>query len=348
MAMWMNRAGRRGEWEKDFLRDGRIYLQWEELAQDLSTVSNRAALRSLPEATYPNAPKGRISSFLGQIWIFVRTMELGDWVGLPSKLKRAIHFGEITGPYQYDTTGEPRLRHYRTVNWFAPDVSRSTFSQDLLYGFGPPTICGIAAEDRIRSMASNGWRTVSPVPSNGIRPPLPPDIDGGLGASIDLEESARDEVAALVAAKFKGHRMALLVEEILKAQGYTTYRSPEGPDYGVDILAAPGPLGFGQPKMVVQVKSGDSPVDRATVDQLIGTMQNFGAEQGLFVSWGGFKSSVDKETARQFFRVRLWDQSALIDQILANYDKLDEDLRADLPLKRIWTVAQSDLASSNE
>ena len=132
---------------------------------------------------------------------------------------------------------------------------------------------------------------------------------------------------------------------MLKAQGYTTYRSPEGPDFGIDIMAAPGPLGFGQPRIVVQVKSGDTPIDRATVDQLIGTMQNVHAEQGLFVSWGGFKSSVEKETARQFFRVRLWGQKELIDQILENYEKLDEDLRAELPLKRIWTVAQTEDAS---
>ena len=34
-------------------------------------------------------------------------------------------------------------------------------------------------------------------------------------------------------------------------------------------------------------------------------MQNVQAEQGLPVSWGGFKNTVDKETATQFFRVRL-------------------------------------------
>ena len=41
----------------------------------------------------------------------------------------------------------------------------------------------------------------------------------------------------------------------------------------------------------------------------------------------------------QFFRVRLWDQNDLIEQLLAHYDQLDDDLRADLSLKRIWTVA---------
>ena len=133
--------------------------------------------------------------------------------------------------------------------------------------------------------------------------------------------------------------MARLVDGILKAQGYTTYVSPEGPDKGVDILAAQGALGFGEPRICVQIKSGDSPLDRPTLDQLIGTMQNVQAKQGLLVSWGGFKSSVDKEEANQFFRVRLWDQKDLIEQLLKHYDKLDADIRADLPLKQIWTVA---------
>ena len=36
------------------------------------------------------------------------------------------------------------------------------------------------------------------------------------------------------------------------------------------------------------------------------------------------------------------NQNDLIEQLLANYDKLDEDLRAELPLKRIWTVASAE------
>ena len=60
------------------------------------------------------------------------------------------------------------------------------------------------------------------------------------------------------------------------------------------------------------------------------------------------KSSVDKEKATQFFRVRLWDQQVLIEQILANYEKLDESLRADLPLKRIWTIAETEEAAGED
>jgi restriction system protein len=350
MALWMNRAGRHDEWEQNFLRDQRMYLQWEELNQDLGPIKDRDELRDVLRRTYPEDSTGTIGAYLGQIWAFAKIMKPGDWVALPVKSRRVIHFGEITGAYQFDGGQDPRLRHFRSVNWFELDVPRSNISQDILYALLPRTICQIDAEERIRAMAKNGWKPEGispphrPVPKRGA----PDDGESEQPPLIDLEESARDEIAALIRRKYKGHGMAWLVEAILKAQGYTTYRSPEGPDYGVDILAAPGPLGFGQPRIVVQVRSGDTPTDRPSVDQLIGTMQNFHADQGLFVSWGGFRLSVDKETARQFFRVRLWDQQVLIDQILENYDKLDEDLRAELPLKRIWIVAKDENAGLDE
>jgi restriction system protein len=68
-------------------------------------------------------------------------------------------------------------------------------------------------------------------------------------------------------------------------------------------------------------------------------MQNVQAEQGLLVSWGGFKGSVDKEIPTQFFRVRLWDQQELISQLMQHYDNLDESIKAELPLKRIWALS---------
>ena len=110
----------------------------------------------------------------------------------------------------------------------------------------------------------------------------------------------------------------------------------------MDILAAIGSLGFGDPKLCVQVKSGDTPRDRPTLDQLIGTMRNFRAEHGLLVSWGGFKSSVIKEEAHQFFQVRLWDSDAVIEELLNVYDKLDDDLKAEIPMKRVWALTVSE------
>jgi restriction system protein len=40
----------------------------------------------------------------------------------------------------------------------------------------------------------------------------------------------------------------------------------------------------------------------------------------------------------QFFKVRAWNSNDLIEPPMENYDKLDQDIRAELPLKRIWTL----------
>jgi restriction system protein len=60
------------------------------------------------------------------------------------------------------------------------------------------------------------------------------------------------------------------------------------------------------------------------------------------VSWGGFKTSINREEAQQFFHARLWDADDLIDELLTVYDKLDADVRAMLPLKRVWTLTSAD------
>jgi len=97
------------------------------------------------------------------------------------------------------------------------------------------------------------------------------------------------------------------------------------------MLAAPEPMGFGKPPVCVQAKSGASALDRPTLDQLIGLMQKVQASHGLLVSWGGFKSSLDKEEATRFFRVRRWDQGGLIDQGLAHDDNHSAGLCAERP-----------------
>jgi len=94
--------------------------------------------------------------------------------------------------------------------------------------------------------------------------------------------------------------------------------------------------------LCVEVKSESSPIDRPTVDKLIGAVTKFGAHEGLFVSWSGFKTNVLRELAASFFHVRLWTQKELLQQLFDHYEQLDEDIRAELPLKRIWTVTAAD------
>ena len=78
------------------------------------------------------------------------------------------------------------------------------------------------------------------------------------------------------------------------------------------------------------------------MDKLLGAMSKFNADHGLFVAWGGFKQNVQKDMASSFFRLRLWSQDDLLDELFAVYDKLDDELKAQLPLKRVWTVVAAD------
>lgn len=335
MALWLVRAGRHGEHERRFFDDGRIYMTWAELHDDLSTLKNKSELRTLLQKVYPSASSALLSNWTGQIGGFLFAMSSADTVAVPRKTKAAFGIGEIQGAYHYEPNVDMPYRHSRSVKWLNIDVPRSAFDQDLLFSLGAiQTICSVKkerAEERVRGYAQ-GRRAV----------PHKAEQEVSFTEPVDLERFARDEIATYIIQKFKGHGLARLVEAVLKAQGYSTFNSPPGPDKGVDILAAPGPLGSERPRICVQVKSQETPVDTPTLNQLIGTMQNVQADNGLLVSWGGFKSSVDREAATQFFKVRLWDQDALIDQVLKHYDKLDEDLRAELPLKRVWTVAMGE------
>jgi restriction system protein len=90
----------------------------------------------------------------------------------------------------------------------------------------------------------------------------------------------------------------------------------------------------------VQVKSGETPADVGVLRELQGVMPRFGAEQGLIVSWSGFKESVIREARQLFFEMRLWDAGDLVAAIQRSYERLPEELQAELPLKRIWLLVE--------
>jgi len=343
MAVWLVRAGSHGEYEQKFIEEKRVYVTWDLLAVDLAALPDRAALTSYIDERYTDVKPKTVTNWVSQIWPFAHDMAVGDLVIVPLKTQPAIQIGEITGEYRFEAQGPSPYYHWRSVKWVGDAIPRANFGQDLLFSFGAfMTICRIqrnSAEARLAAMRAKGWKAETGLPaaldvviSDGSEP----------GAATDIALLAQDQIAQLINSHFKGHSLTRLVDAILRAQGYTTYLSPDGPDGGADILAGSAPLGFGAPRLCVEVKSEDKPIDRPAVDKLLGAVTKFNADEGLFVSWSGFKPTVAKELAPSFFRVRLWNRSDLLEQLFAAYDRLDEDIRAELPLKRIWTVATQD------
>ncbi len=343
MALWMVRAGRQGLHENLALEKGQIIIGWDELP-DVSSIQTPEEMKNLCEEKYPNSSKAQLGMSTGQIWKFKDRIKVGDLVVLPLKSQSAIALGKVTGPYKYLSNNPYGAKHTHAVKWVRTDVSRNDFGQDLLSSMGAiMTVCQIRrneAEERIKSMldGQKDPHLGAKLPSIGEG-----EDDGGEeGIPYNLEEYSQDQIRKHIEAHFKEHELTRLVSAILKAQGYQTYMAPPGPDGGVDIIAGQGPMGFDPPKLCVQVKSGSSPMGVTTLRELQGVMKNFGAHQGLFVSWGGFKDTVRKEARTLFFEMRLWDSGDLVKSLLQNYEKLSDEIQAELPLKRIWTLVQED------
>lgn len=340
--LWSVKGGRYGSYEQMMLDESLVLLRWDvpggDLFGDLRQFRTRDDLEAEYTRLYPDASPHRRGNHVGQLWAYTYEMQSGDWVVLRMRTRSAVAVGEVTGPYEYRQN--LTARHCHPAKWTQTDLPPDRFGQDLLNSIGAQkTIARVLAEDaeaRVRAIAAG-----KPDPGIAI-PARPQPAAGGVDeyeALPDLEEIARDRVRAYLSRRFTGHALAQLVDAVLRAQGYVTLVSPPGPDGGVDILAGAGPMGFGTPRLVVQVKSGKAPVDSGVLRELQGTMQTHNAQQGLLVSWGGFRNTVPQEARRSFFSVRLWDQDALISALLEQYERLDEAVRVELPLKQVWVLA---------
>lgn len=336
MTLWLVRAGENGEREQTALEKKLAIVGWDRLP-DLSVVKKRELLTELLETQYPDKKKNTLTNWESQLWPFVSSMQIGDLVAMPSKTRSIIHFGNVTGDYKYEPGNPPGFRHTRPVYW-EYEIPRNQIEQDLLYSLGAfMAVCKIQrndAERRIKALLSD--KPGKPVGVDKPRVPI------GEEPEIDIEQFARDQISQTITRNFKGHKLTHLTAAVLEAQGYKLRISPEGPDGGVDIIAGKGPLGFESPRLVVQVKSSDSPVDVKVFRELNGVMDSFGAESGLIVAWGGFRGAVAREAARHYFKIRLWGPDDLVQMVQENYDRLPEYIQSDLPLKRIWILMLQD------
>ena len=356
---WLIRAGRHGEREDFNLENGMAGVGWDDLP-DLAGVSSREELAEMIREALPGSSNATIAAHVRQLWTVRTRVHPGHLVVLPRKRTSQIALGIVTQGYHYRDAPDPGPRHVVSVDWNRVDVPRTAVGQDLLYSLGSAlTVCSIRRNDgawRLHQILRTGEDPGARVgPTGGAADsaddPTESTADGGdsdddatdsANAPLDLERFAMDQIQARVVERFAGHGLSSLVAEVLEAEGFFTEVSLPGPDGGVDVFAAAGPLGLDSPRLVVQVKSSPSPVDAKTVRELQGVLTTHGAEQALLVAWGGINKAADRELRNQFFQVRVWDADELMRAVLRNYHRLSEDLRADLPLKQIWSLVEDE------
>jgi len=343
VAFWVVRAGRYGEREDVALEQNIVTGGWLAMP-DLTNIQAKPDIERIFREAYPERSK-IISNQVGQLWAFHDRIQTGDLIALPLKKQPAIAIGTVSGPYTYRPDLPEDARHTRPVRWINKVLPRTAIDSDIRFSLGSSlTVFQVQrndAEKRMRALISGKAPPTTHTPTTTL------DTKEATGESVsdamqDIEQYARDQITEHILRKFKGHGLANLVSEILKTQGYYTHVSPVGADGGVDIIAGRGPMGFDSPKLCIQVKSGQDPIDVKPLRELHGILKTFGADQGLMVAWGGYKDTALKEARQHFFQLRLWTSQELVEALLENYHKLPPGMQNDLPLKRIWALVPTE------
>lgn len=130
-----------------------------------------------------------------------------------------------------------------------------------------------------------------------------------------------------------------VVAALLRAMGYhISWIAPPGKDRGVDIVAASDPLATQTPRIKVQVKRQSQSIDVDGLRSFMAVLSD--GDVGIFVSVGGFTKAASEEARTQEKRrVTLLDSEALFDLWIQYYDKLDDQARRLLPLRKVYFLA---------
>lgn len=150
----------------------------------------------------------------------------------------------------------------------------------------------------------------------------------------ELEDEARTGIREYVRAKGP-YEFQEMVAALLRAMGYhTPFIAPKGKDGGIDIVAYFDPLGAKEPRVKVQVKHyPDNPIAAKDVRALVGVLR--AGDIGLFVTSGTFSPDARREAMNSKEYIRIIDGAEFINMWNEYYDRMSDEDKNMLPLKRI-------------
>ena len=225
--------------------------------------------------------------------------------------------------------------------WYLTEEGRKALSLDSLTFFKTATQKykeAIAARRRAEPSAAQQL-------TGGIREAAVDEeaIDRDTATALENAQStARSEIEAFIKA-LGPYPFQDLVAALLRGMGYfTPFVAPVGPDGGLDILAYKDPLGSVAPRLKVQVKHRrEQKVTVKEVRELVSLLSRDG-DTGLIVSSGGFTSEAAIEMRRAAQHVEKIDLNDFIRMWDEYYDRMKEEDRRLLPLKRVAFLAPSE------
>ena len=192
---------------------------------------------------------------------------------------------------------------------------------------------------RIANKAYHEWKALNPKSIQDDHNDDEPtdDISENTDIAIKLEQlesNARDDIKKYMAAK-DPYQFQEMVAALLRAMDYhTPFIAPKGKDGGIDIIAYVDPLGAQTPRIKVQVKhKPDTAIGASEVRALSGVLK--AGDIALFVTSGTYSTDARNAASGNDKFIRLIDGNDFIEMWQKYYDKMSDEDKNKLPLKRI-------------
>lgn len=320
MSLWVVRAGINSEIVNQVKKKGLIAIGWSEM-KDCSSCQTREEFRAAYLRAYPDdASPVRQGVQSGQVFRFAREMKVGDLVMTPNSPTREMMIDEVSGEYKYDPAAiSPQYPNLRPVKWLKT-ISRDQMTAPLRAATG-----GIMAVFRLDPFEEE------------VRAILGDEKPPKVGETEDFYGDTRakaDELISDLIAKIGPYEFEELVAALLRAMGFRTSLTRRGPDRGVDVIAHPDALGFGDPRIKVQVKHHKGQVGAPDVRNFRATLGP--TDKGLFVSTGGFSAEAQREPDRAGQPLTFLDRDRFVDLLTEYYDSLEPEYKAMVPLRKVY------------
>ena len=183
--------------------------------------------------------------------------------------------------------------------------------------------------------AYDEWRRLNPKEESTDKEPTDETAEKDNSMNLDLLESdARDGIKRYIVSK-SPYEFQDLVAALLRAMGYhTPFVAPKGKDGGIDIIAYLDPLGAQTLRIKVQVKhKPETAIGASEVRALSGVLKT--GDIALFVTSGTYSADARNAATGSEKFLRLIDGDEFIEMWQEYYDKMSDEDKNMLPLKRI-------------
>ena len=258
-----------------------------------------------------------------ELYPFVNeNVELTDWEKEPAGKMKYIRW---TNSFQFYSIDYQKAGFIvkKNGNWYLTPEGEAALKKT------PEEVMNIAND------AYHEWRRLNPKEEKPETEPDDETAEKDNAMNLDLLESdAREGIRQFIVSK-SPYEFQDMVAALLRAMGYhTPFIAPKGKDGGIDIIAYLDPLGAQTPRIKVQVKhKPETAIPASDVRALLGILK--AGDIALFVTSGTYSADAKQAASGGNNFIRLIDGDEFIDMWQEYYDKMTDDDKNMLPLKRI-------------